>query len=324
MFLTSRRVKIESYGRYLGLYSQYGITVPDNRKHGPCPLCGGTDRFRLDRDYSGFYCNNCGPGDFIRLIKEYTGMDFHETLESIFESVGGIMVKDPENKSYDEDNEKNLKYLWKRSLDLKLGDLVCTYLAARGIDLNENSVKMLGKVIKYSPNCYESSTKVPLPAMICRVVDPSGAGVTLHRTYLSPEGNKQASLEKTKKVMPPVGEISGSAIRLMPPTKDGLIGIAEGIETALSAAKMMRVPTWSVMSANGIASFIPPKDIKTVVIFGDNDTNYVGQKSAYILANRLHEEGKKCEVVLPDLPGTDFNDELKIALVKEIFGEDKK
>jgi putative DNA primase/helicase len=33
-------------------------------RHGPCPLCGGKDRFRFDdRDGSGSYiCGQCGAG----------------------------------------------------------------------------------------------------------------------------------------------------------------------------------------------------------------------------------------------------------------------
>ena len=47
-------------------------------KHGPCPVCGGKDRFRFD-DKGGtgsFYCSQCGPGDGIELVKRLHGLEF--------------------------------------------------------------------------------------------------------------------------------------------------------------------------------------------------------------------------------------------------------
>jgi DNA repair protein RadD len=76
--------------RSLGLYRQMvgrvlrpalGIDVRFLRnKHGPCPICGGKDRFRFDdSDGSGsYYCNQCGPGPGLVLIRNLWGWD-HKT-----------------------------------------------------------------------------------------------------------------------------------------------------------------------------------------------------------------------------------------------------
>ncbi len=44
-------------------------------RHGPCPLCGGKDRFRFDdKDGSGsYYCNGCGAGVGIILVRKLHG-----------------------------------------------------------------------------------------------------------------------------------------------------------------------------------------------------------------------------------------------------------
>jgi len=47
-------------------------------------------------------------------------------------------------------------------------------------------------------------------------------------------------------------------------------------------------------------SFEPPEGVKTVTIYGDNDANYTGQKSAYILANKLALKGVKVNVIIPE------------------------
>jgi phage/plasmid primase-like uncharacterized protein len=65
-----------------------GIDVPTHpRKHGPCPVCGGKDRFRFDdRDGSGtYFCNQCDPqaGDGLRLVMNVRGCDFPEALQLV-------------------------------------------------------------------------------------------------------------------------------------------------------------------------------------------------------------------------------------------------
>lgn len=61
------------------------ITVPGNtRRHAPCPVCGGKDRFRFDdRDGLGtYYCNQCDPhaGDGFDLVRKARNLPFRETL----------------------------------------------------------------------------------------------------------------------------------------------------------------------------------------------------------------------------------------------------
>ena len=54
-------------------------------KHGPCPLCGGKDRFRFDdRDGSGsYYCNQCGPGAGLLLIRKLRGWNHRTACDEV-------------------------------------------------------------------------------------------------------------------------------------------------------------------------------------------------------------------------------------------------
>lgn len=63
-----------------------------HKKHYPCPMCGGSDRFRYDdrRPKSkspdgsgGYFCNNCGGGDGMKLFQGVTGMNFHEAVNAL-------------------------------------------------------------------------------------------------------------------------------------------------------------------------------------------------------------------------------------------------
>ena len=57
-------------GHWPELLAAMGIDIPRRGKHGPCPACGGKDRFRLD-DKTGrgtFICSQCGSGDGLDLV----------------------------------------------------------------------------------------------------------------------------------------------------------------------------------------------------------------------------------------------------------------
>lgn len=83
-------VKSIANGRWLDVYSWLGIDVPDNKRHGPCPMCGGKDRFRMD-DKGGegtWICNSCGAGDGIALVQAYNECDFLNALKKVSDSLG--------------------------------------------------------------------------------------------------------------------------------------------------------------------------------------------------------------------------------------------
>ena len=66
-----------------------GIIVRSDKRHGPCPHCGGRDRFRLDGDENGgHFCNQCGAGDGFSLIQKVRGCTFPESLRLVAEILG--------------------------------------------------------------------------------------------------------------------------------------------------------------------------------------------------------------------------------------------
>lgn len=82
----------QAQGRWPQILSLLGICVPTNPKqHGPCPACGGKDRFRFDdKDGRGtWFCNVCMPhaGDGLALVQRVRGGTFPETMEL----VGGVL-----------------------------------------------------------------------------------------------------------------------------------------------------------------------------------------------------------------------------------------
>jgi putative DNA primase/helicase len=102
--------------------------------------------------------------------------------------------------------------------------------------------------------------------------------------------------------------IIGAAIRLHP--AGDVLGVAEGIETALAAKQLFGVPVWSCISAVGIESFAPPSGVRKLIVFGDNDAKGTGQAAAWGLAKRLITVGIDVDVKIPERIGWDWLDEL--------------
>ncbi|RUR51707.1 DUF927 domain-containing protein [Aeromonas veronii] len=77
-------------GHWPDLLAAVGIDTPRRGKHGPCPTCGGKDRFRLD-DKGGrgtWICNQCGAGDGLTLVGLATGKIIKEAADLIAPLVG--------------------------------------------------------------------------------------------------------------------------------------------------------------------------------------------------------------------------------------------
>ncbi|WP_270666902.1 primase-helicase zinc-binding domain-containing protein [Aeromonas sp. QDB59] len=77
-------------GHWPDVLAGVGIDTPHRGKHGPCPVCGGRDRFRLD-DKGGrgtWICNQCGAGDGLDLVSKVTGKPPKEVAELLAPLVG--------------------------------------------------------------------------------------------------------------------------------------------------------------------------------------------------------------------------------------------
>lgn len=83
-------VAAAAIGHWPDLLAAVGIDTPRRGKHGPCPTCGGKDRFRLD-DKGGrgtWICNQCGAGDGLMLVGLVTSKPIKEAAELIAPLVG--------------------------------------------------------------------------------------------------------------------------------------------------------------------------------------------------------------------------------------------
>jgi len=294
----------DAIGRWPGIFESLAITVGDGR-HIACPICGKKS-FRFDdKDGRGSWICTHGSGDGWALVQAVLGCDFKGSLAQVGPIIGTVTPTAVCKEEFA--SPEVLRKMFLESVKASKDNLVGAYLKHRGLTV-------VPEILRYHKGCWESETKQNHPAMLAVVTLPDGQASTMHRTYLSRNGEKLKGVDCPKKMMPGVKKSTGGAIRLFPPTADGVIGLAEGIETAIACYEHHGIPTWAAVSAGMMAAFIPPVGVKKVWIFGDNDSHksFAGEAAAYSLAKRLVEQKKMpVEVAIPGRPG-DWLDELEM------------
>jgi len=305
-----------AHGRWREILPALGIPTSFlNGKHQPCPFCGGTDRFRFD-DKQGdgdFFCSQCGNGKGFKLLQTYHGWDFKKAADEVDKIIGNLPARSARViKLKPGTSSAELNRMWMAAARVHEENHAGMYLIRRGIDITgSNLMPLRATVIDHHP------TQTRMAAMIAQMCDPQGKPKQIHRTYLKPNGHK-ADVTPFRMFMP--GELpKGGAIRLGPVGPE--MGIAEGIETALSASMIYGMPVWATTSATMLEQWVPPVGVRSITIFADNDASYTGQAAAYALAKRLAFEAyrvrtaQRIEVLMPTKIG-DWNDVLMQALTE--------
>jgi putative DNA primase/helicase len=278
-------------------------------------LCG-KDRFRFDHSKRGrgsYFCSQHGSGDGFRLLELFHGWAFAEARQRVIEAGGleniadkprraaNLAAPQPEHVpplAHPTDRVHRLR--WDRCAIANCDDAVA-YLESRGLwPLPEGCTLSAHATVEY----FDDGRHVGrYPALVADVVDRAGELVTIHVTYLQ-AGRKLASHEPRKLLSAVTGRI-GCAVRLMPAAD--VLGIAEGIETALSAAAIDGLPVWAALNASLLARFEPPPSVALLRIYSDRDE--AGLMAALCLLERL--QGRmRLEVQIPSPPAKDWNDVL--------------
>lgn len=272
-------------------------------RHGPCPVCGGEDRFRFDDrlQLGCYYCSQCGPGDGFTLIGKITGLPFHELAERVRQMLGHSNTYQGPSGDIEElrQREKMIQF-WKQGVPIADVSPVAKYLRSR---LGGGSIRY--DFLREVSSAFHPKDGNSYPAMIAKVAGHNDRAVNVHITYLTRSGTK-ADVDPPKRVM--AGKLpDGCAIRLMPAAE--IMGVAEGIESAISASLLFDMPVWACVNGGLLAKWKPPAIAHEIVIFGDNDLNYTGQARAYELANKLEVQFKRrAKVMIPPNSGADWND----------------
>jgi phage/plasmid primase-like uncharacterized protein len=201
------------------------------------------------------------------------------------------------------DNAQRIAQVWAQCVPLVPGDACTPYLKRRGF----GGVWPLPATLRLHRGLsyWHGGDKLgTFPAMVAPLVAPNGRTVALHRTYLTADGRK-ADVPTIKKLSGAAGPLAGACIPLHKPVA-GVLGIAEGIETALAGWCASGVPTVSAYCAGNLAAWRWPGGVQRLVIFADADK--AGREAADTLRARALAAGLRAEVLTPTQPGADWCD----------------
>ena len=289
---------------------------------GPCPVCGGRDRFSVNTKRRIWHCRGCGTGGgVVDLMMHVRGCDFRQAVE-ILTGSGSMLVPQarPKPPAPPPKSEPDNKAFIARTI----ADIVWQLAPIRGTPGEQNladarkidtdaiaDVLERTDAIGWHPAVLFREQGHPLDGkqlgcIVGVMTDPVTAKSTgaISRTYL--HGGLKVGKAKT------LGQPAG-IVRLTP--DDEVLGglhLAEGLESALDAMAKGFRPMWSTGSTSLMASFPVLAGIECLTIFADHDANEAGLKAASEAASRWQAAGHETHVYQRETLG-DFNDAFREA-----------
>lgn len=331
-------VKTAARGRWPAILTALGVAenYTDTRKHQPCPYCGGKDRYRFTDHKQGgsFICNHCTPDggsgfDLLMLVYGYTFSEAVKVVAAVLGMEGGHIApavkqaapKQADTEQTDEKKRMRLAALWAECTEWNETPIIADYLHGRGIPLPEKLP--ISRALRFHarlPYWHNGRVLGRFPAMVGAFRDKTGNPCGLHITYLQYSDGlpKKVALfdPKTRECLPAkkmqtvhAGSLSGAAIRLFVP-ENGVLGICEGIETAVAARYVSGVAMWACGSAHSIKTFELPQGIRHLIVIADNDTNQTGIAAARALQRRYQNQLESFKIWQSDVVGADALDVL--------------
>lgn len=268
---------------------------------GPCPCCGGHDRFSVNPAKGKWNCRGAqGGSQATGLVMHGLGLDYWGALKlltgedpPIGDGAGGgkgaaprtIRATETSRRQVAEEKRDRLEadaaHSSKRRQDLarriwrQAGALSGTpaqaYLRSRGHGtekFRENWPESAQANLRFHRRLKHPEGRY-FPALVCRVEDRGGDQIGLWRIFLSEglNGWGKADVEQPKLGLGPCG---GGAVRLAD-ARQGEICLAEGVETALAVMTLTGRPCWAALSTSGLVGFEAPEEIDAVRIYADAD-----------------------------------------------------
>jgi hypothetical protein len=293
-----------------------------SERAGPCPMCGGTDRFSINLLKGIWNCRGCQRGgDVIALVQHLDGCAFSEAVGQLVDERRSPGSRQAERlianavrrmpRHHDGDGARQI------ASSLRWFDEGCSIEDTIGLTYFERERKIftlppdVREVLRFHPRCVfgqdEAGQWLFRPCIIALLRDvqtnePTG----IHRIALNARGELMGRMA--------LGRKKGSAIKLWGDAEvtTGLV-VGEGVETVLAATAIeyrgtLLRPAWSLVDADNLQDFPVLPAIEHLTIVADADASNRGQDAARICAKRWAAAGHTVEVLIPDKIGWDFND----------------
>jgi putative DNA primase/helicase len=202
-------------------------------------------------------------GDHAVLVTCFGGCDRRDVIDvlrrrSLLETQerSKASARWPNRDTYTHNPDSEALKIW-RGASPAAGSIIESYLRGRGITLPVPPSIRCGTRLHLD--------RYELPAMVAVVQRPDGKIVAAQTTLLTAAGKKAPVA--TPRIS--TGALGAGAVRLAKATE--VLGIAEGVETALSAMQLTGVPAWACLGAARMHRVEFPADVRELHIFADND-----------------------------------------------------
>jgi phage/plasmid primase-like uncharacterized protein len=256
---------------------------------GPCPACGGVDRFAVNVAKQIWNCRGCAKGgDVIDLVRHIDSVDFTTAVATL---TGEKPRRTPvrttpkqtngHNGASDYERRQHAKaaWLWRQRQPI-VGSIAETYLRqARGYH------GPLPPTLGFLP-----AHKDYHPAMVAAfgIADAPHDVDAVHLTLLKSDGTGKADVAKPKLF---VGRPLGRPIVLAPISDTLALAITEGIEDGMSVRAALDLGVWAAGSSGRMPALAAaiPRYVETVTIWAHADA--AGRNGARKLAELLHRRG---------------------------------
>lgn len=206
-------------------------------------------------------------------------------------------------------SERNALRLW-RQAKILVGTPADDYLAARNLALRSPDLRFHAA----TPLGAKPEVRF-LPAMLAAVRTDETV-VAVHRTFLDTRSGpatktgtttgsvRLAGFDRPKRAL---GRLGTGAVRLATPS-DGRLGLAEGIESALSAQQIFGIACWATLGNERFGIVTIPQSVRELTLFTDADA---GGKLAEQRGRAAYaRDGRIIVTQRPAIQGQDWNDVL--------------
>lgn len=236
-------------------------------------------------------------GDTSLLFHCFAGCESVDVLRAIRRQVTSgtaILSTDQPKATANGDLRPIAEKLWAESGRLT-GTLAADYLQSRGLTSYSAQLRFHRRV-----QLGAKAMATYHPALIAAVRDDVGL-VAVHRTFLDPATAGKAKIDSPKMLL---GNPGRGAVRIGEATR--VLGLAEGIETALAAAAIHKISVWAVLGNERFGMVSIPDRVEHVVILADNDAG--GARAVKLAQEGLVRPGRSIETRWPPSPHNDWAD----------------
>lgn len=162
--------------------------------------------------------------------------------------------------------------------------------------------------LRFAPSIIHPGSGLTLPGLVAALQRPDRKVVAVQVTFLRARDGAKVTMTCPRLT---IGRMGAGAVRLAP--AGDVLGLAEGLETALSAQQLAALPVWACLGAQRLSKVAVPAHVKHVHIFGDNDGP--GREQAEKAIKRFVDMGRRVTVRFPPLPHNDYNDLLRARII---------